>query len=185
MARMRLESWSLVSVSEHGVTAKVRHCRLAGPVLRGAPGRRMAQNPMASFRAQNGIQDSSMNLRRQTVPDFLPKRGTERSCRKWPARKPTATCQTVRRKPRSINIATTQERTRQVSWRSLPKDFLHDQKDIWWIFPSQLARGQHWMPTLAITGGTAGTDRGRSPHHAVLSYPCAETWTTSTMFLIL
>ena len=43
-----------------------------------------------------------------------------------------------------------------MSWRSLPKDFLHDQKNIWWIFPNQLARGQHWAPTLAITGGTAG-----------------------------
>ncbi len=47
-------------------------------------------------------------------------------------------------------------RDRQVSWRSLPKDFLHDQKGIWWVFPSQLARGQHWMPTMAITGTTAG-----------------------------
>ncbi len=44
---------------------------------------------------------------------------------------------------------------RQVSWRSLPKDFLHDQKDIW-LFPTQLAKGRHWLPTLAIVGGTAG-----------------------------
>lgn len=44
---------------------------------------------------------------------------------------------------------------RETSWRSLPKDFLHDQKDIW-LFPVQLAKGQHWLPTLAITGGTAG-----------------------------
>lgn len=44
---------------------------------------------------------------------------------------------------------------REVSWRSLPKDFLHDQKDIW-IFPGQLAKGRHWLPTLAIVGGTAG-----------------------------
>jgi membrane-associated phospholipid phosphatase len=44
---------------------------------------------------------------------------------------------------------------REVSWRTLPKDFLHDQKDIW-LFPVQLAKGQHWLPTLAITGGTAG-----------------------------
>lgn len=44
---------------------------------------------------------------------------------------------------------------REVTWRSLPKDFLHDQKDIW-LFPGQLAKGRHWLPTLAIIGGTAG-----------------------------
>ena len=45
---------------------------------------------------------------------------------------------------------------RQVSWRSLPKDFVHDQKAIWLLFPAQLAKGHHWLPTLAIAGGTAG-----------------------------
>src|ERR1700692_4629046 len=44
---------------------------------------------------------------------------------------------------------------REVSWRSLPGDFLHDQKDIL-LFPGQLAKGRHWLPTLAITGVTAG-----------------------------
>jgi membrane-associated phospholipid phosphatase len=44
---------------------------------------------------------------------------------------------------------------REVTLRSLPKDFLHDQKDIW-LFPVQLAKGRHWLPTLAIIGGTAG-----------------------------
>jgi len=44
---------------------------------------------------------------------------------------------------------------REVTWRTLPKDFLHDQKDIW-LFPAQLAKGHHWLPTLAITGVTAG-----------------------------
>jgi membrane-associated phospholipid phosphatase len=44
---------------------------------------------------------------------------------------------------------------REVSWRSLPKDFLQDQKGIW-LFPTQLAKGRHWFPTLAIVGGTAG-----------------------------
>jgi len=44
---------------------------------------------------------------------------------------------------------------REASWRSLPKDFLHDQKAIW-LFPTQLAKGRHWLPTLAIAGGTAG-----------------------------
>lgn len=44
---------------------------------------------------------------------------------------------------------------REVSWRSLPRDFLHDQKNIW-LFPAQLAKGHYWLPTLAIVGGTAG-----------------------------
>jgi len=44
---------------------------------------------------------------------------------------------------------------REVTWRSLPKDFLHDQKGIW-LFPTQLAKGHYLLPTLAIAGGTAG-----------------------------
>ncbi len=45
---------------------------------------------------------------------------------------------------------------RQVTWRAFPKAFLQDQKAIWWVFPRQLARGQHLLPTMAIVGGTAG-----------------------------
>jgi len=44
---------------------------------------------------------------------------------------------------------------REATWRTLPGNFLHDQKDIW-LFPTQLARGRHWVPTLAVTGVTAG-----------------------------
>lgn len=44
---------------------------------------------------------------------------------------------------------------RVATWRSLPGDFLHDQKQIW-LFPVQLAKGRHWVPTLAIIGGTVG-----------------------------
>ena len=47
------------------------------------------------------------------------------------------------------------ESERAVSWRTLPRDFLQDQKAIW-LFPTQLAKGHHWLPTLAIVGGTAG-----------------------------
>lgn len=46
--------------------------------------------------------------------------------------------------------------TREVTWRSLPKNFLHDQKSIWLLFPAQLAKGHYWLPTLAVAGGTAG-----------------------------
>jgi membrane-associated PAP2 superfamily phosphatase len=55
---------------------------------------------------------------------------------------------------------------RQVSWRSLPKDFLYDQKQIW-TFPVQLAKGKHWIPTLVIVGGTAvliATDKYTAPY---------------------
>jgi len=45
---------------------------------------------------------------------------------------------------------------RGVTWKSLPRDFLHDQKNIWWTFPGQLAKGSHLVPTLAIVGVTAG-----------------------------
>lgn len=44
---------------------------------------------------------------------------------------------------------------RETTWRTLPKNFLHDQKDIW-LFPTQMARGRHWIPTLVVAGGTAG-----------------------------
>ena len=44
---------------------------------------------------------------------------------------------------------------REVSWKSLPKDFLHDQKNIW-LFPTQWAKGRYLLPTLAVAGGTAG-----------------------------
>lgn len=51
--------------------------------------------------------------------------------------------------------SSTSPAAREVTWKSLPKDFLRDQKDIW-TFPFQLAKGQHWLPTLSITGVTAG-----------------------------
>jgi membrane-associated phospholipid phosphatase len=44
---------------------------------------------------------------------------------------------------------------REVSWRALPRNFLQDQKDIW-LFPVQLGKGRHWVPTIAVTGVTAG-----------------------------
>src|SRR5580704_18640866 len=35
---------------------------------------------------------------------------------------------------------------REATWRTLPRNFLHDQKDIW-LFPVQLARGRYLVPT--------------------------------------
>ena len=44
---------------------------------------------------------------------------------------------------------------REVTWRSLPKDFLRDQKDIW-LFPTQLAKGNHWDDRMASGTGRQG-----------------------------
>jgi membrane-associated phospholipid phosphatase len=42
---------------------------------------------------------------------------------------------------------------REATWRSLPGDFLHDQKDLW-TFPIRLAHGKALVPTLIVVGGT-------------------------------
>jgi membrane-associated phospholipid phosphatase len=44
---------------------------------------------------------------------------------------------------------------RDVSWRTLPKNFVEDQKAIW-LFPVELAKGKHWVPAVSISAGTAG-----------------------------
>ena len=41
-----------------------------------------------------------------------------------------------------------------ISWKKLPRRILTDQKNIW-LFPTQVARGRYWLPTLAVVGGTA------------------------------
>jgi hypothetical protein len=46
--------------------------------------------------------------------------------------------------------------TRVITWRSLPGDFLHDQKEIWFAFPNRLAHGHSWVPLVAISAATAG-----------------------------
>lgn len=45
--------------------------------------------------------------------------------------------------------------TREVTWRTLPRAFVHDQKQIWIDFPRGTATGHHWIPILAVAGGTA------------------------------
>lgn len=44
---------------------------------------------------------------------------------------------------------------REATWRSLPSDFLHDQKALW-TFPIQVAKGHHLLPTAIVVGGTVG-----------------------------
>jgi membrane-associated phospholipid phosphatase len=55
---------------------------------------------------------------------------------------------------------------RQVSLSTLPTNFFADQKEIW-MFPRQLAKGKHWLPTLAIVGVTSAliaSDPYTAPH---------------------
>lgn len=58
--------------------------------------------------------------------------------------------------PASAAVATTTgEPQREATWRSLPGDFLHDQKDLW-TFPVRLAKGHYLVPTAIVVGGTIG-----------------------------
>ena len=42
-----------------------------------------------------------------------------------------------------------------VSWKGIAPNILHDQKTIW-TFPFHAAKGEHWKPTLALTGAVVG-----------------------------
>ena len=50
---------------------------------------------------------------------------------------------------------TTGTAQREATWRSLPGDFLHDQKDLW-TFPIRLAKGHYLVPTAIVVGTTVG-----------------------------
>lgn len=52
-------------------------------------------------------------------------------------------------------MGTQQAESRPVSWKLLVPNILHDQKPIW-SFPATVAKGEHWKPTLAIVGASAG-----------------------------
>jgi membrane-associated phospholipid phosphatase len=49
-----------------------------------------------------------------------------------------------------------------VSWKTLPFNILRDQKLVW-LFPLQLAKGQHLIPAAAIVGTTAGLIQADPP----------------------
>lgn len=44
---------------------------------------------------------------------------------------------------------------REATWRSMPGDFLHDQKDLW-TFPFRVFRGHYIVPVAIVVGGTVG-----------------------------
>jgi len=50
---------------------------------------------------------------------------------------------------------TQQTEDRPVSWKLVVPNILRDQKPIW-TFPAKVAKGEHWRPTLAFAGATAG-----------------------------
>ncbi len=68
--------------------------------------------------------------------------------------------------PAAAQAPATSPACRDVSWRKLPSNFLHDQKDLW-LFPAKLAQGRHWLPTAAIvgiTGGLIAADKHDAPY---------------------
>ncbi len=60
--------------------------------------------------------------------------------------------------------AQTPPATRDVSWKLLVPNLLHDQKTIW-TFPAKLAQGRDWIPTAAVLG-TAAALVAADPHEA-------------------
>jgi membrane-associated phospholipid phosphatase len=55
---------------------------------------------------------------------------------------------------------------RQVRWQTLSSNLLSDQKHIW-LYPTQVVRGRHLWPTLAVVAVTAAlvaTDAQTAPH---------------------
>jgi membrane-associated phospholipid phosphatase len=55
-------------------------------------------------------------------------------------------------RPRGLELSS-REPQREATWKSMPGDFLHDQKDIW-TFPVRLFKGHYILPTAIVVGGT-------------------------------
>jgi membrane-associated phospholipid phosphatase len=65
----------------------------------------------------------------------------------------------------TVQSAALADRT-DVTWRQLPKNFLHDQKDLW-LFPLKVGEGKHVLPFSVVTVATAAliaTDPQTMPH---------------------
>lgn len=57
--------------------------------------------------------------------------------------------------------------TRSIGWATLVPNILDDQKQIYWRFPGQVARGRHWVPiagVMAVTAALIATDQFSAPH---------------------
>jgi hypothetical protein len=57
-------------------------------------------------------------------------------------------------RPRARRLLPLPRPPRDISLPRLPINILQDQKNIW-LFPVQLAKGRHWLPTVAVAGTTA------------------------------
>jgi membrane-associated phospholipid phosphatase len=57
--------------------------------------------------------------------------------------------------PQSQNNPNTAATNQPVTWKNLPIRILGDQKEVW-LFPINLAKGQHLLPTLGVVGVTGG-----------------------------
>ena len=76
-------------------------------------------------------------------------------CLPLPAQEPQPTPetqQTTSSEAPKPDMPTAKER--EVSWRTLPQNFLQDQKEIW-LFPRELGKGRHWLPVVGVAGATA------------------------------
>jgi len=65
-----------------------------------------------------------------------------------------------------LQSSTKADSDRDVSLRKLPANLLADQKDIW-LFPMQLGKGKHWIPTVSIVGVSSvfvATDAHSAPY---------------------
>jgi membrane-associated phospholipid phosphatase len=73
---------------------------------------------------------------------------------------------------------TTGKPQREATWRSMPGDFLWDQKNIW-TFPLKLVHGKYLLPTAIVVGGTAGLIYA-DPHIASYFRNNAKQWDSFT-----
>jgi membrane-associated phospholipid phosphatase len=58
-----------------------------------------------------------------------------------------------------------QDNDRDVSWKKLVPNILHDQVRIW-TYPAHVVQGQNWEPAVAVTGITTGLAWGADPSSA-------------------
>lgn len=85
----------------------------------------------------------------------------------WPAPKPFESSST-QPSDGALPQARAVPPQRDVSWKTLPRNFLEDQKDMWITFPDHLLfHGRHWLPTfsiISVTGGLIEADPYYTPY---------------------
>ena len=99
------------------------------------------------LRAQEAPQTASAEATRRTATGEATPKAVGVDATPQKSAPQTGTADETPQKPQAAQAE------REVSWRALPRNFLQDQKDIW-LFPVQLGKGRHWVPTIAVTGVT-------------------------------